>query len=323
MEVLRRLGSFPHIRTVLSATWRCCNSLLKRKRKPPGRRKSGGPNCCGSQAHVGFTQQGEAKGCSRSSGRQTRHCLGKKSRRCGPEGGLGRRGGVGAIFLGPCRGMCQLFREASGRFAESPHEMGRTVPWLFNCRLAPENVGQVGRVGHQREWSLAAPRSEKRFDTTFDWHRRRLCEWVRGILAKWNVSRRLSESSPTTTERSAHQELSPSGRLLATRTEEAQIATCFQRAAEGRPKGKGKGTFLLKAQPKLAATPEARVVSAAAKARRACQVNRRNNGTSEVRSKRQCWASRVDVGGSRWFAQDEGGSENGHGLAKWPWLRTK
>ena len=32
--------------------------------------KAGGPNCCGSQALVGFTQWGEAKGCSRSSGNQ-------------------------------------------------------------------------------------------------------------------------------------------------------------------------------------------------------------------------------------------------------------
>ena len=37
-----------------------------------------------------------------------------------------------------------VFLRASGRVAESPHETGRKVLWLFDCRPAPENVGQVG-----------------------------------------------------------------------------------------------------------------------------------------------------------------------------------
>ena len=46
--------------------------------------------------------------------------------------------------------------------------------------------------------------------------------------------------------------------------EEVHTATYLQQAAQGCAKGKGKGTFPLKAVPKLAATPKAHVVPAAA-----------------------------------------------------------
>ena len=160
-------------------TWRCRNSVRKRRPDPPGERKSGRAELLRQAGACRFHAVGRGQGLQSLQWKPTRHCLGKKSRRCRQGGGPGRRGGVGAIFLGPCRGLRPLVDGASGRVAESPHGMGRKVPWPCNCRLAPSSV-------------LIPPNK---------WHTRCIREWVCGIPAKWNVSRRHSIVEPRATAR--------------------------------------------------------------------------------------------------------------------------
>ena len=131
----------------------------------------------------------------------------------------------------------------------------------------------------------------------FKWRTRCIRARVCEIPAKRNVSQRLSIVEPQATvrvqpTRSLRFKSLADGchleLLPPSRKPEAHSLTHLQQAAQGRATQRG--------QP----------------------------GTSELRSKRQCWTSRVVVGGSgRWFAEDGGGPGCGHGRAKRPRRRSR
>ena len=110
-------------------------------------------------------------------------------------------------------------------------------------------------------------------------------------------------------ERVAHQEASPPSRqLLATRTEEAHIATHVQQAAKGRAKGHRQRNVLLEGAAG-AGQPEAKTKKQGLK--------------RSARYPAVLGLARLRGGLGRWFAEDGGGPESGpkeveEGVVEWP-----